>query len=190
VSRPIVALILLMALSLPIAARADSSRAIEASLRTTTAASFKSLGAVHAALGLGPQAEGDAAQAMCVTAGSCTLAAALDALQLSALDLRDQARGLQRDDTRLGTQFGKAAVDAVQSTVRQTADLERAARDVRALDAKTLAKKAPALSAAAPKLDPALSRLGEALKALTDYLKYSGVATEDLEKSIAALNAS
>jgi hypothetical protein len=189
VSRSIVALILL-SLCLPIAARADSSRTIEKNLRATTAASFKSLGAVHTALGLTPEAEGDAAQATCVMADSCTLAAALDAMQLSALDLRDQARGLQRDDTRLGTQFGKAAVDAIASTVRQTADLERAAGEVHAMDAKSLAKKAPALAAAEPKLAPALSRLREAITALTAYLKYSGIETENLEKSVAALDAS
>jgi hypothetical protein len=172
----------------PLSAYASSPQATEKSLRSAVEATFKSFGALHEVLGLRPQMATDAEQAACVATRSCTLAAAIGKLQFSALDLRDESQGLQRDDTRLAGAFVATATEAMRAAIRATADLNRARQELESLrPGKSLSKKAPDLANAAPELQPALSRVLEALRALLDYLNFSGVPTQDLQASLAAV---
>lgn len=172
----------------PAWAHVDSPQATEKSLRSAVEATFKSFSDLHAVLGLRPQMTADAEQAACVTTRSCTLAAALKKLQLSALDLRDESQGFQRDDTRLGGSFGATATEAMRAAIRAATDLTRSGRELDSLrSGKALAKKAPELASAAPELQPAVGRVFEALRALLDYLNFSGVPTQDLQASLAGM---
>ena len=170
----------------PVLARSDSPQALEKSLTSALESTFKHFGALHQVLGLGPQAANDAKHATCVADKSCALSVALDFAKLSALDLRDEAQGLQRDDTRLSGSFGPQATEAVHATIADAAELIRLGRLLDSIkSSKSLARKAPDLAGAEPNLQPALQRTMEALQALLDYLNFSGVPTQGLQAAFA-----
>jgi hypothetical protein len=172
----------------PALAHSESPQALEKSLRSTLESTFKHFGALHELLGLGPQAANDTQHAACVASKSCTLSAALDFARLSAFDLRDEAQGLQRDDTRLSGSYGSKATEAMHATIQDTAELTRLSRVLDSLKSnKSLVRKAPDLANAEPNLQPALQRTMEALHALLDYLNFSGVSTQDLQAALAEM---
>jgi hypothetical protein len=169
-------------------ARSESPQATEKSLRSALESTFTHFSALHEVLGLRPQASSDSEHAVCVQSKSCTLAAALDYAKLSALDLRDEAQGMQRDDTRLGSSFGPKATEAVHAAIQDAVELVRLDRVLDSMKAsKSFPRKAPDLASAAPALQPALQRTMEALRALTDYLNFSGVPAQDLQTALAEI---
>jgi hypothetical protein len=149
--------------------------AAERELKDVIVATFTAFAAFRNAIGMPGSAAKDTQNANCVSSARCGLDAALDQLRASAEVLRDELRGLQADENRLGGPFGKGAADALYPAAETLSRWNRLA-----------ASRASSTQPAASRLPSTIQAVSTAVRVAVDYLRFSGVATQPLEALVAA----
>lgn len=156
--------------------------ATSADMEHVLAVVLKGLGGYHNALGMNDAASKDVKNATCIEQAKCTLDEALDGIQTSATQLREEVRERTADTNRLGGAFGPAAANALQPAVQALGKWGQVVRDLQSAS-PTVSRP---LKKSAPKLRSSFDTTVAAFKAATDFLAFSGIPTTELEAGLQA----
>lgn len=184
VSMTIAFLSVVHGMAVPAQARDTPSSRVE--LQSVLPAILSALGTYHTALGLKEEAAEDVASAACFSRSKCDLNATLDAVQISAAQIREEVHERQADDNRLGGSFANAAAQGLAPAIPALSDWARLSHALQPGSSDKHLAVTRSVRNSAQKVQSSFESTAVSIKAAIQYLNYSGVATATLESGFDA----